>query len=672
MNSLPEYTLLIVDDSAEDRMLYRRFLQSDSAVGYRLVEFDSGEAALAWCQTTRPDVILLDYLLPGADGLEILHGLRQHDNPDGLGEWLPLPVVMLTGQGDTGVAVQAMKHGAQDYLVKDTLTPDLLCRTVRHVIDRIQLLGQLRQQQEQQRRSDETLRLALEFAQLGCWDWDLRSNQMQWSDYQYRLLGLEPGSVEPSNDLWSDRTHPDDKPYVEQAIAIALGTQSPYNQEYRVVWDDGSVHWVASRGQTLNDANGKPIRMLGVLIDIHDRKLAELELAQLNAALEERVVTRTAELQAALRDRERQEQILQQAKEAAEAANQSKSLFLANMSHELRTPLNIILGFTQLLNRDRRLSIDQHESIQTMHRSGEHLLSLINDILALSQMEAGQITLEETHFDLRELLQSLELILRHRSHAKGLKFEIEIAEAVPRYIAADIAKLRQILINLLGNAIKFTSHGSISLKVTVDNSQSLPQPAASHLDRTLGLDPYPPSPCLPITLYFAVKDTGIGIAPEDLKTIFDAFEQSRAGHSFTEGTGLGLTTCRHFIELMGGTIAVDSTPSQGSTFHVYLPVGHVQWVENATSAAFIPQPDAIATNTEIRFEGISTMPKAWLQALNQAVLNCDEEESKRLIQQIPASQPVLITQLKHLLYNYQFETIRHLLQKQMAIASSID
>ncbi|MGE5655504.1 MAG: PAS domain S-box protein [Actinomycetota bacterium] len=248
-------------------------------------------------------------------------------------------------------------------------------------------------------------------------------------------------------------------------------------------------------------------------------------------------------------DRKQAEEALQQAAYAAEAANRTKSQFLANMSHELRTPLNAILGFTQVLARDSRLNQDQQEQLAIINRSGEHLLGLINDVLSMSKIESGRVTLKENSFDLFNLLNTIEEMLQNKAASKGLQLFFERGLEVPQYVKADESKLRQVLINLLGNAIKFTETGYVVLRVSTKLNQE-----------TLT------DSCEKLTLYFEIEDTGSGIAPEEIDTLFEAFVQTETGRNSQEGTGLGLPISRQFVQLMGGEIAVSSTIGQGTIF----------------------------------------------------------------------------------------------------------
>ncbi len=240
------------------------------------------------------------------------------------------------------------------------------------------------------------------------------------------------------------------------------------------------------------------------------------------------------------------EQLLH-AKEAAEAANRAKSAFLANMSHELRSPLNAILGFTQVTYRDRSLSDEVHENLSIILRSGEHLLALINQVLDLSKIEAGHMALNEGNFDLYRLLDDLDDMFVLIADDKHLQLLIERPPDLPRYLRGDAVKLRQVLINLVGNALKFTKQGGVTVRVRHVPDQNAPQTA-------------------PLQLQFEVEDTGPGIPADEVSILFEAFAQTASGKQSQEGTGLGLTISRRFIQLMGGDITVKSVVGHGTTF----------------------------------------------------------------------------------------------------------
>ena len=241
-------------------------------------------------------------------------------------------------------------------------------------------------------------------------------------------------------------------------------------------------------------------------------------------------------------ERKRYEQSLQQ-------ANRAKSVFLANMSHEIRTPMNAILGFSQLMLRDQDLTARQCQYLGTINRSGEHLLALINDILEMSKIEAGRTTLNLSTFDLPVLLKDLEMMFRIRTDEKKLSFSVEMIGDVPQYIVTDINKLRQVFINLLGNAVKFTEQGGIGLRVRADREGAKGS-----------------------FLRVEIEDTGPGISPDELDKLFRHFEQTKTGRETGSGTGLGLAISQEFVRLMGGTVTVNSQVGKGSVFAIRLPL----------------------------------------------------------------------------------------------------
>lgn len=330
---------------------------------------------------------------------------------------------------------------------------------------------------------------------------------------------------------YQEVTHPEDlAASINKMDQLLVGQISSLTIEKRYLRKDGSPVWTHATLSPVRDASGRIISDLAIIEDIRDRKRAELEL--------------------------------QRAKEAAEAANQAKSLFLANMSHELRTPLNIILGFAQVMEYEPGLTPTQYDNLQRIHRSGDHLLNLINDILDLSKIEAGRMTIDESIFELPALLKDLYSLFQHQAESRGLRLVIEFTPEDPPKIKTDFKRLRQVLINLLSNAIKFTPQGHVILRATLQ-----PNPTPKAATPLLGLsDP------LAYKLHIEVEDTGIGISPHELPKIFDAFVQSQANNTNQEGTGLGLAISRRLVNLMGGTLTANSTPGKGSTFQVDLPL----------------------------------------------------------------------------------------------------
>jgi len=385
----------------------------------------------------------------------------------------------------------------------------------------------------------ERLELALDAGGLGCWDWNIQTGEVVFDERFAAQLGLEPHETRVRGEDWLQRIHPDDVTEVKRACMEHVEGRAPvYVNEHRLRHADGSWRWMLDKGKVVERAaDGTPRRMVGTHTDITATKHAEAALREHNHELE-------------------------RARTAAEDASRSKSEFLANMSHEIRTPLTAILGYAELLRNDPDVARDAQRRIRcldTICSAGTHLMAVLNDILDLSKIEAGKMSAESIVTSLQKMHLEVNSLMQQTAQSKGIRFAVRLGSAMPDLVRTDPTRLRQILLNMAGNAIKFTDAGSVTLTTRAEQRDGAWR------------------------LIIDIEDTGPGLPQEQVSRLFNVFTQ--ADGSLTRrhgGTGLGLSISRRFAQLLGGDVTLVWTElGRGSCFRIDIaldPVEGAEWI----------------------------------------------------------------------------------------------
>ncbi len=423
-----------------------------------------------------------------------------------------------SGQVWHGIISNYKKSG-EVYWVESTIVPflDEKGKPYKYVSSRTDITSII--------ESEERLERSQAFANIGTWDWNIKTGDLFWSASIWPLFGYDKEVTETTYDNFIAAIHPDDRQIVSDAIMRCVEKGDDYDIEHRVVWPDGSIHWLHEKGDVVRNKYNKPVQMLGVVQNITKRKLAEQSLVE--------------------------------AREDAETANHAKSEFLSSMSHELRTPMNAIMGFGQLLTLEGEQSFNdsQKENVSEILKASEHLLSLINEVLDLAKIEAGRIDLSIEDVKLENIIMESLQLISPLADKRGISIKLFRDDAEissddlnndTNILRADYTRTKQVIINLLSNAVKYNSEGG---KITIKCDQS---------DNNIRI---------------SITDTGLGLNQEQQTQLFTAFDRLGVENTDIEGTGIGLVITQNIVELMGGNIGVDSEPGVGSTFWFELPSG---------------------------------------------------------------------------------------------------
>lgn len=391
-------------------------------------------------------------------------------------------------------------------------------------------------QEESRHTMLDMLIMAESAARVGTWRWpDTEQPVLEWSENCFRVLGLDPSRDQASFEVWRRAVHPEDLAAAEAAIALAVRHHQRLNMVYRVVWPTGEVRWVEAHGQ-ISQQPGGPCTLTGIVLDSTENHLQRQQLQELNQTLDAKVQERTAQLDQAIAE-------LHQLNEQLQSANTAKDKFLANTSHEIRTPMNAVIGMSSLL-LDTPLGSEQRELVEKIYTASTALLGLLNDILDYSKIEANELYIEKAPLNLEKKIKRCKALFSSQALARNLALEFSLAPDLPEFVEGDPLRFQQVINNLVGNALKFTEQGQVTVRVEA-------------LDRDDSS----------LMVKVSVSDTGIGMSEAQLQQLFIPFHQADGSTSRKYGgTGLGLLICKRLAEKMGGEIGVSSQLGQGSTF----------------------------------------------------------------------------------------------------------
>lgn len=493
--------LLIEDDEVSQLRIAKNI--KECGISHELFCANNLDEIEFHLQEEQWDLVISDYNLPGINGLEVIQLLANKE--------ISVPVLMVTGQGDENQAAEIIKAGAMEYLSKDLITPDKILLSIRNALQSFANIKEKERALKKLKVSELQLKETQKLAKLGSWEYIIATDELLWSDETFRIFGLDPKKDSPSLIAYINSAHPEDRDVLSTMLDVAIKDQQKYTSiiRHKKIGEEDYIY-LLGKGSVVVE-NGKVVKVYGSLMDITELKRVELELVK--------------------------------AKLKAENLVKIEQEFLANMSHEIRTPMNAIIGFTKIL-LEENFSADHLKKLNSIDQAGKNLLVIINDILDISKIKAGRLSLEKTTFNLHKCIEIVREQLVVLANSKKVALNFSISDSVPEYVVGDSVRLNQILINLVNNALKFTEKGFVAVNV-----YSIEEEAGSHL------------------LQFDIKDSGIGITEDQQSKIFGSFSQASSDTTRKYGgTGLGLSICKQLIDLHAGKLWVNSEIGVGSTF----------------------------------------------------------------------------------------------------------
>jgi signal transduction histidine kinase/DNA-binding response OmpR family regulator len=491
--------ILLIDDSAAYHEEFAELLGA-GAFADAVLDYvsDAAEGARTMNRGAH-DIYFVDYRLPGERGTDLIRRARETG--------LLQPIICLTGFDSPQLDLEAEQAGADGYLGKGAFSATMLSRKIRFAISSAR-------RPRMPSDAENRFRLAQDTANIGTWHWDIANRTLIWDDHMYHLHGCDPSTGVPAYEVCRRVLRPQTLRDIEQALRACAESDKPFRADLDVTWDDGSLHYMRSAGRAVRGAGGRTTRVTGITWDITELRHLVAELAQ--------------------------------ARDEADRANKAKSNFLAGMSHELRTPLNAVLGYAELLHMEGGLSATQAARVQTMLAAGNHLLVMINRVLDMSEIEAGHVDLQATLIDVQAMAAECLDLVRAQAMARGLALSLAVTPGAPRELVTDATRLRQILLNLLGNAVKFTARGGITVHLRMAAEGG--------------------------ALRIEVADTGPGVPPDQRARLFHDFVRLDNGETCAaEGVGLGLALSARLATLLGGRLEHCDNPGGGSVFWLELP-----------------------------------------------------------------------------------------------------